>query len=294
MANTIVLAKLPPKTVTAYVSGARTRSPGGQIPHLGTCLTIDRAPSSNWVASPATVKAWGALNEELAADGHEPLRLVDAWRAPGYQQHARTLYDNWLAAGRPDPGVPGSGFDSRIMKAAYVARPNGSNHQWGGSFDFDVGAIKMKGVRERGSDEALSCLWEYLDQHGFRPIIAHPVADQNEAWHVDHLGPLQAIYDLFRAETRSAYTETALIGCALAGTLANRTTNISARYMQARLAIGGEFPGTADGIPGRKTIAALKRAGCPKVVAERAKKSTDQVISWMNESQWGVEAIAAL
>lgn len=293
MTSPTVIVPYPKELHTSFVRGGSyggTRTRTGDIPHIDTVMTVARAPSVGWSGSQGTVAAWVALTEQWQAAGGEPLRMTHTIRKAAAAADMRRGWEQWVERGRPDPHDPAW---QRGMRMHYVAPVDGTNHQWGGAVDFDVQALYIEGL-ERGSDEALERLWEMADEHGFTPVIAHPVANQSEAWHLDHMGPLRAAYVELRGTYRSAYTEVARMGCALAGTLHPDTSNQQARYLQARLAIGGFVPGRCDGIIGPKTRAALEAAGAPKSVVDKARRNIPQAKAWLKEAGIGTEELALL
>ena len=268
------------------MSGGKTRLPTGQIPPLRNALTIAKAPSKNWKLTRSAAADWLALNTAWIKAGGEALRLSDAFRDARIQQDARDKYDNWINAGKPTPGS--TKFHKATMKTAYVARPGQSNHGWGGAVDIGVKALFMKGTG-RGTDETLGKFWDMAAKFGWRPIINHPVVDQDESWHFDHLGPLQGVYDLFRKNGRGAYGYTATVGAALTGTLP-RSDKAEWIYVQSRIILAGQYIGAPDGVPGRMTKAGLKALG---IDAATVKQGVHHVAAALNKAKIAEDLIAA-
>jgi hypothetical protein len=236
---------------------------------------------------PAASVALVALNRDVIQAGGAPLRLLDVWRDPNIQADARAKYDRWVAAGKPEPGT--RAFDSRTMKAAYVARPGESNHGWGGAIDFDDGALEFPGTG-RGTDAALAVFWQLAAEHGFTPIIREPIIAQSESWHFDYLGTLSAVRDLGNSHGVGGYGLVATVGSILAGTAPISWRRSQERYVQARLVIGGFWPGTIDGYLGNKTKAAVAEAG----VKVKANAPTSTVIAALNDAGIGLAEIAGM
>jgi len=293
MAGPAVVVPYPHELHTSFVRGGLhggTRTRTGEIPHIDDVLRVSHAPSVGWAGSRATVAAWVELSEAWVADGGEPIRLTHTIRTGAAATGMRAGWERWVEAGRPGPEDPRW---RRGMRMAYVAPPDGTHHQWGAAVDFDVKALSADGF-DRGSDEVLMKLWDMADAHGFSPVIGHPIADQSESWHLDHMGPLRLVYVELRSMYRNAYNEVARMGCALAGTLHDDTDNRMARYVQARLAIGGFVPGRCDGIIGPKTRASLKEAGAPPAVVDKARQNVPAVRAWLKASGIGSAEMESL
>lgn len=290
--NQIILAKLPPGTVTAYIAGGRTRTTSGQVPHVTECITVERAHSPGWQLAPVAAADFALLVQDIIESGGEPPRLTDGFRPAAIQGPAREGFERWVAAGRPSPGSPQF---HRSMKTAFVAPLDESNHQWGGSVDIDVGALYWPDL-ERGSNAALARFWTFAARRGWVPIISNPVVLQSESWHFDHLGSLKVVRDAFRKhKAHDAYAQTARAGCALAGTLLEHR-RAQEKYLQARLQIAGHWCGAIDGLIGPATIAALKSAGCPVDLADACGQpgGLAAVGQWANEAALGSVEISKI
>lgn len=249
---------LPASTPTAYLRGGGTRTPERAVPPLVLCMTVGQirpTTAGPWRMSPCAAAAFVALQADLAQLGVEPIRVTDVYRDQRAQADARRAYEAWVAAGRPSTPGPG-------MKTAFVAKPNESNHGWGGSIDIDVEALQMPGV-PRGSSRALAAFWRVAADNGFTPIIADPNPWQSECWHFDHLGPLRSVRNLAQTHGSVGYAYAARVGCALQGTLVSTAEirDTALATVQALLALGGIWPGPIDGIMGPSTRAGLAMAG---------------------------------
>lgn len=264
--STIALVQMADEQPTSYLPNGKTRTVEGAVPHLSQVRTvgsIGRGP--RWRLSRGTAADLVGLQYALADLGVEPIRITDAWRPQDQQAELRRRFDLWKAAGEPVPNGPGwiAG-----MRNDYAAKPGESNHGWGGAMDIDVRALQMPDV-PRGSNGALDAFWELAAQYGFTPIIAEPRVSQSESWHFDHLGPLRKVRELFLevAQSDRSYrgqhaAQTALAGCALAGTLPKTSSmDPTVAYIQARLTLAGHFCGRIDGQMGPKTRGTLAALG---------------------------------
>ena len=289
--NQIQLVQMPDDQLTAYLPGGRgTRHTDQSVPHVSQVLTVGRAGRGpGWRLAHGAAADLALLQADIVEIGGEPLRLSDAFRASdGAQAVARAAYEMWLAAGSPvDPR------DTRWrpgMKTAYVARPGESNHGWGGAFDFDVAALFLPGLK-RGSDEALANLWTLGKARGWTPVIGDADSSANEAWHLDHLGPLAKVRELYLEHGyRRPAGYVARVGCALAGTLPREIAPNDAAYVQARLLIGGYFCGVVDGQIGPMTRAAFKAAD----ITLTARANVPTMMAALTEAKLGEAEIALL
>ncbi len=290
--NTITLVPVAAeggKIVTSYGLGGRTVDERGRPLPRSSCRTVASfPPAPTFLATPGTARDLVVLADTVLREGGD-FRLTEVSRDVAVQTVLRRKYLAWLAAGKPQPGT--AGFKAATMHTTYVARPERSNHVWGGAIDFNVGALAFP---EKGlvGNAALARLWDIADAFGFRPVIAHPLASASEAWHLDHLGPFRAVIKLFES-----HPETRGDGYGLAGEVANilagRHTGDNQwwRYVQARLLAGGFYAGAPDGKFGTTTRAALRAAEIP--IAATGAPDPVSLIGLLDEKRIGLDLIAA-
>lgn len=248
----VALATVAPDTRSSYMQGGQTRVDGRPPRREETRLLRDM----KFKAARGMAGDLAKLDAAMVARRGD-LRITETYRDPAVQHAERVKWDAWVAAGKPQPGT--SRFNSRTMRTTYVARPGASNHGWGGAFDLDIAALTLDGLRP-GSNEALAAFWPLAREHGFTPVIAHPLASQSEAWHFDHLGPFEAVRQLaIEAKHGNPYGLTAEVGNILAG--GHPGTNSGWRYVQARLLAHGAWCGSPDGDPGKMTRGAIASLG---------------------------------
>lgn len=286
----IELVPVPGTLATSYGLPGKARDDAGRPWKYEKLLSVAAMARKNpevWTCTPGMADALVRLDAAMKAKGSGGLRLTEVRRLWSFQASERAKYDTWVNAGRPDPGS--RGWRAEVMRTTFVAKPGESNHQWGGAIDIDAYALDFPGVPE---DAQLGVFWDLAEDYGLRPIIAHPDRGQSECWHFDRLGPLQVVYDLFRAASkkdpayRQAYALTAFTGCVLAGTYQGDAK--LERLVQARLLLAGQFIGSCDGAIGKMTLAGLKAVG-----VEGVTKSTPAsvVLGRLDELGVGLDAI---
>ena len=127
------------------------------------------------------------LNDACLAAGAD-FRITEMHRDVGVQALARAKYERWDAAGRPKPGT--AAFNTKTMKAAYVALPGRSGHNAGRSIDVDTGKLVFPSV---ASNLQLDKLWEIAKALGWRPVIKEAKEGSSESWHLDYPGELSGV-----------------------------------------------------------------------------------------------------
>ena len=291
MPNTVQFKNLAPDQPTSYLRKGGTRLPNNTIAPLSDLLVVGDAQPGRWRLAQGAAAAWQDAQDAWVANGGEPVRVTDAFRDSVLQAAARAKYDAWVGAGKPTPG--GRGWTSN-MSTAYAAKPGQSNHAWGGAVDIDVGALYHPSYG-RGTNAVLEAWWKIAGASGWTPIIAEPRVSQSEAWHFDHLGPLDRMRTAYRAAGPDSYTQVARAGAALAGMLPMSRTESDWAYVQARLAIGAksdkEIPGEIDGMLGPKTRRALAAVGVPEGTTTRGALA---VVAALDMLKVGLDEVAAL
>lgn len=194
------------------------------------------------IAVPEMAVALKKLSDEVLAAGGD-FRVTECHRDVAVQKAARAKYDAWVAAGKPPPSSPN--FNSKTMKAAFVAAPGRSGHNAGRSIDVHLGALKFPGVP---ADKQLDKLWEIAKPLGWEPIIKDADEGASEAWHFDFWGELAPL------KARMGYEQAARVGAILVG---HGDIGTFEAVVQALLLRAGHLIGPADGIIGPKTMAAL-------------------------------------
>lgn len=267
--NTIQIVALDGSIPTSYGTKGTTGQDGLPIPWNQVRRVKDYKSVDAWRASQGTAADLLGVQDDITRAGWPGLRVTEAIRDVSIVVAERAKYDNWIAAGRPDPSIP-TRYSSKSMRSVYVKRPNETNHQWGGAVDVDVQAWAQDGAKKGlTGNQAMAELWGFLAPWGFTPIIAEPNLNQSEAWHFDHYGPLRVVRELFQAHRFDGkqYADvaglTAQVGNILAGTFdGNRKME---RFVQARLLIAGAWCGLPDGDIGRLTRQALIQLGIIEV-----------------------------
>jgi hypothetical protein len=193
------------------------------------------------IAAPDTAAALLLLHEGVTAAGGD-LRITECHRDVAVQVAARAKYDRWVAAGKPKPGT--AGFDSKTMKADYVAVPGKSNHNAGRAIDVHVAALHFPNTP---ANQQLDKLWSIAMPIGWTPIIKEANEGASEAWHFDYWGELAGVY------TRLGYEQAALCGALLVGHAGEFQTY--PRLIQALICRAGFNIGEIDGVLGPRTRA---------------------------------------
>lgn len=252
-----MLIPVPDLLRSSYDEKGRTMWPNGQRVPFDRLQALSARDTGR--ATPGTIRALVAVDAELRSLTGEGNRHTEAYRPWSFQERQRVALDAWIQAGRP---AKGDAAWRTGMRSAYVASPGQSGHGWGGSTDLHVYVLAFPGIRP-GTDAALSALWDVMEPHGFRPIIADPKINASEAWHFDHFGPLDVVRRMFYehrrdgAQYRNPYGLTMQAGHALVGTWQGGQTQ--ERYLQACILLGGEWCGLVDGRPGKLTREAFVR-----------------------------------
>ncbi len=287
---TVQLVPVPGELATSYGMAGKTRDAAGQPFKHGKLLTVAAIARKNpeaWQCTPGMAKALLGIDAAMKARGSGGLRLTEVRRSWTFAASERAKYDTWVNAGRPEKGS--RFFRAEVMRTTYITHPDEGNHVWGGAFDIDAYALDFPGVPEDGQ---LGVFWDCADDFGIRPIIAHPDRSQSECWHFDRLGPLEAVYGLFKAAGkknpvyRQAYAHTARVGCVLAGTFVGNLK--MERLVQARLLLGGQFVGIVDGKFGALTKAALAAHGIEGVTSTT---SPAVLLGELNRLRVGLDAL---
>lgn len=183
--------------------------------------------------APDTRVAILALSQALQ-NRSRTLRLSDLFRSHDLQQHA---HEDWVTG----------------RKKAYSPPAGGSMHEAGRAIDIDLKAIGMP----------LAEFWTLAARFGFTPIISKPNPALPEAWHFDHRGSHQRVYDYIRSgkagEQHSPYQQMAISAILFAGLEIDNLPNQNVAIVQSGLIRLGYDIGPIDGINGRRTQAALDR-----------------------------------
>jgi hypothetical protein len=142
-------------------------------------------------------------------------------------------------------------------KSAYSPPPGGSMHEAGRAFDMDLSSIKIP----------LKQFWGIAKSFGVLPIIRKPDPALREAWHFDCRGSHGCVYDYYTAgkgKNLAPYYAMAASGILAAGLphdhFKGMEREASLQFLLVRL---GHDLGSVDGRIGRKTTAALVKAGVP-------------------------------
>lgn len=217
------------------------------------------------IAIPAVAAALIALANAVTEAGGD-FRVTELHRDVGVQRAARAKYDAWVHAGKPSPGS--AAFNSKTMKAAFVALPGRSFHNAGRAIDVHIGVLNFPGV---AADKQLDRLWEIAKSIGWSPIIKAPNERASEAWHFDFYGDLAGVLH------RLGYEETAKCGAILVGHSGDCQT--FPHTVQALLQRAGYDIGSIDGVIGPKTTNALISAlGVSAEAARTIIQSQDESI----------------
>ena len=176
--------------------------------------------------------AIAGLQASLKAAGGE-LILSDLFRSYDMQLQAHLDYVN-------------------KRKTANSPPPGGSFHEAGRAFDLDLSRTKVK----------LAKLWELAAEQGLVPIISKPDASKDEAWHFEHRGSHQLVYDYYQAGKGTnfdvPYKAAAASAILAIGVRVDRFADSQAMALiQSGLIRLGKQIGNMDGQIGPKTRKAL-------------------------------------
>jgi hypothetical protein len=232
--NAFPLVPVHASILSSYDAKGQT---GGPRANLKPLATLGKAGIA---AADAAIALLALHNAVLAAGGD--FRVTECHRDVAVQVAARAKYDRWVAAGKPKPGT--AGFDSKTMKADYVATPGKSGHNAGRSIDVHIGALNFPNV---AADKQLDKLWEICRPLGWTPIIKEAKEGASEAWHFDFWGELSGVY------ARLGYEQAALCGALLVGHAGEFQTY--PRLIQALICRAGFNIGEIDGVLGPRTRA---------------------------------------
>lgn len=210
------------------------------------------------VAHPGAALCLKALHDGVLSAGGD-FRVTECHRDFAVQKAARDKYDTWVRAGKPKPGS--AQFDSRTMKAAFVALPGRSMHNAGRAIDIHVGMLDFPGIAK---DKQLDKMWEIARPLGWEPVIRTADENASEAWHFDWWGDLSGVL------RRLGYEQAALCGAILVGH--GDLSNYDAK-VQALLVRAGYDIGKIDGVAGKNTRTAmglaLKRTDADALIARK-------------------------
>lgn len=232
------LERVPAEVLSSYDRSGKTGGPREQLVPLASL------GKAGW-AAPWMVGGLQRLNAAVREAGGD-LRVTECHRDILVQRQARSKYDTWVSAGKPRPGT--ATFNSKTMKAAFVAIPGRSGHNAGISIDIHVGMLRFPGV---ASNRQLDRLWELAQPIGWEPVIRQPDEGASESWHFDFWG------ELLPAKARVGYEQAALCGAILVG---HGDLSGYDAELQAALVRAGFDIGKIDGIAGPKTRGAAMQA----------------------------------
>lgn len=232
----VPLVPVDPSIASSYDKAGKT---GGPRATLTPLLKLAKAG----IAVPEVAHALLNLSNAVQAAGGD-FRVTELHRDVGVQQAARAKYDNWVKAGKPPASSPA--YNSKNMKAAFVAMPGRSFHNAGRAIDVHIGLLKFPGVP---ADRQLDKLWEVAKSLGWSPIIKAPNEGESEAWHFDYYGEIAGVL------RRLGYEEAAKCGAILVGHSGDCQT--FPHTVQALLQRAGFDIGKIDGDIGPKTLNAL-------------------------------------
>jgi hypothetical protein len=194
------------------------------------------------IATADMAVALKALSHAVHAAGGD-FRVTECHRDVSVQMAARAKYDAWVAAGKPKPGT--AAFNSKTMKADYVATPGKSAHNAGRAIDVHIGVLNFPNTP---ANQQLDKLWAICKPLGWSPIIKEANEGASEAWHFDFWGELSGVF------TRMGYEQAALCGALLVGHAGPFQSFAS--VVQALLCRAGCVIGEIDGAIGPRTLAA--------------------------------------
>ena len=187
------------------------------------------------------------------------LYLSDGDRSIDFQAKERRKYDRWVAAGKPAKGS--AGWEDS-MRTVFVARAGRSFHNAGRAIDFWIDGLGFPDVE---LTEYLDVVWKLMEPFGWTPAIKardidgdgdlDPDESAKEAWHLDHKGPWQSVYD------RLGYAPAAMCAVLDAGRGGDVFPRAWPRWVQAQLHRVGADVGDVDGYWGKTTKAAAAVVG---------------------------------
>lgn len=138
---------------------------------------------------------------------------------------------------------------------AFAAPPGGSYHQAGRALDINLNVLNFPDLPK---SQWLSKLWTIAISLGFRPIIATPNMEAEEAWHFDYIGFWKNVHDKM-GNAISAQCAILDVGNWNPQTPTEQTRNM---FIQAQLLRLGCYEiGNIDGIIGSKSLQAIKDLG---------------------------------
>ena len=233
----ISLVSVHADILSSYSKSGKTGGPRSELRPLAQLGKMG-------VCHPEVAPKLKELHDAVFAAGGD-FRVTELHRDVAVQRAARAKYDNWVRAGKPNPGS--SDFNSATMKAAFVAQPGRSTHNAGRAIDIHVGMLSFPVAR----DKQLDRMWEIAQPIGWTPVIRRPDENASESWHFDFWGELLPVL------SRLGYEQAALCGAILVGH--GDLTNYDAKVQAALVRAGFEI-GKIDGQAGPKTRAALSSA----------------------------------
>ncbi|MEI9920934.1 MAG: hypothetical protein WDO14_19385 [Bacteroidota bacterium] len=140
-------------------------------------------------------------------------------------------------------------------KTAYSPPPGGSMHEAGRGMDIDLKSIKVP----------LKNFWKIAAKYGFYPIIDAPNAGVDEAWHFDHRGSHQVVYDYYASGKGTNFKPYKAMAASAITAIDVRVDTFGEHQKQAQLQFGlvrlGKNIGNVDGLIGRKTQDAIVALG---------------------------------
>lgn len=191
--------------------------------------------------APDAAAALALLDAQIRAAGGQ-LLITDCFRSLAEQAAARAKYERWLAAGKPS--ARSAAFDSKTMKASFVARPGKSGHNGGRAVDIAHMLVAPHGIPK---NQKLDWLWEHAKACGWTPVIRTADEGASEAWHFDFLGPWAHVREHLGYEAAALC---AFLDIGAGDGLFPRAYN---RWVQAQLWRAGVDVGDIDGYVGKRT-----------------------------------------
>jgi hypothetical protein len=240
-----------------------------QIMSIYTSRTGQRVllPSRMAVCTPDTAAAIAGIETEVAALGGE-LLLSDLFRSYDMQLQAHLDYTSH-------------------KKKAFSPPPGGSMHEAGRAFDLDLQSLKMP----------LERFWSVAATHGVTPIIKSPSPSTSEAWHFDCRGSHDRVYAYYasgKATNMAPYQAMAASAILSAGLRHDRFEGKEKEaLLQSSLIRLGYDIGNLDGEIGRRTRAALARAGLQESALDGALAAAEDLVQAAHPNEYrATQAIA--